>query len=122
VYTTGANRSFDGDDVLAAWNQRHRERFPSPPRHRQPIDDKDASRAGLALIDREKFVYTLTLTADEFVDDLTTHSGVIAAVERGPESLEVVRAWLQTELRPLFRGVPRTFDYEGTITYLRKPG
>jgi SAM-dependent methyltransferase len=119
VYTTGSNSAFHGDEALALWNRRYRERFPSPPRHQHQIDDEDVGRAGLALIDREKLVYTVTMTTDEFADNLTTNSGVIAAVERGPESVEDVRAWLQAELRPLFGGAPRTFQYEGTITYLQ---
>jgi SAM-dependent methyltransferase len=120
VYTTGSNSALRGDDELSQWNQRYRQRYPSPPRHRHSILDEDAKRAGLALIGVEKFAYTVTTTAEEFVEDLTTHSGVIAAVERGRENLDDVRAWLHSELRPLFNGAARTFPHEGTITYLRK--
>jgi SAM-dependent methyltransferase len=120
VYTTGFTGGMRENPAYAEWNQTYRALHPSPPRHRRPFEDDDAQLTGLAIVAREKLNYTIVFTIEEFADYLTTQSNVIAAVERGIQSLAEIRAWLIAELRPLFRGSTGTFLYEGTITYARK--
>jgi SAM-dependent methyltransferase len=120
VYTTGFTGGMRENPGYAEWNRAYRARYPSPPRHHRSFEDEDAEAAGLAIVAREKLKYAIVLTVEEIADYLTTQSNVIAAVERGPDSLANIRAWLIAELQPLFRGSTGTFPFEGTITYARR--
>jgi SAM-dependent methyltransferase len=122
VYTTGFTGKMLENPAFEQWNRDvYRGRYPSPPRHRRPLDEADASAAGLSFIGQDTYTYTAVLSLDEFADYQTTHSNVIAAIERGEARLEDVRTWLLDSLRPLFRQPTGTFPFEGTITYLQRP-
>jgi len=97
-------------------------RYPSPARDRRPIDGEELTRFGLVHVEREHMENDVHFRPEELIDYLTTQSNVIAAVEKGSESLESVRAWLLSEVRPLFTTQTGTFIFGGAIDYVHKPG
>lgn len=94
-------------------------RYPIPGRDRRPPVE-GAGRFGFEAVGHEKFENELRYNLEQVVDYLTTQSNVIAAVERGEESLADVREWLEREMAPLFPVGTTTFEFGGMIDYLRK--
>lgn len=93
-------------------------RYPNPERDRRlPADD--ATRYGFEAVDSEKFENEVQYNVEQVVDYLTTQSNIIGAVERGEESLSDVREWLAKEIQPLFPVETATFEFGGTLDYLR---
>jgi SAM-dependent methyltransferase len=122
VYTTGSSGTMVENAAYATWNREvHRRRYPSPARHRRTLDEDDATNAGFDFAGRDTYRYVVVMTMDDLADYVTTQSNVIAAVERGTETLEEIRAWLLESLRPIFTQPRGSFPFEGTVTYLRKP-
>ena len=105
------------------WNKNsYLRRYPTPPRNRAPLNEGDLIRAGFRLLEKETYSSEVLFSLDELVNYLVTQTNVIAAVERGDERVEDVRAWLRGELAPIFIGRRRTFPFGGTIFYLLKRG
>jgi ubiquinone/menaquinone biosynthesis C-methylase UbiE len=122
VYTTGFSGKMRESPEFERWNRQvYRNRYPGPPRRSQRLADDDATRFGFQRVARDNIAYDLTLTIEEFVDWLTTHSNVVLAVERGTESLADVQAWLRESLRLLFPSATGTFPFDSTITAFQKP-
>ncbi len=95
-------------------------RYPSPPRDRRPPEGDEVARFGLVHTEREAIENDVRFAPEELVDYLTTQTNVIAAVERGSESLEGARSWLLAEARPLFPAEICTFVFGGAIDYICK--
>ncbi len=122
IYTTGFTGQMRENPAYQQWQREvYRLRYPSPPRSNQPLTDDEAAWYGFPRVLRENVAYEVTFSVEEFAGNLTTHSNVVAAIERGGESLDEIHAWLITSLRPLFPSPCCTFVYDGTITYLQKP-
>jgi SAM-dependent methyltransferase len=122
VYTTGFSGTMRENPAFERWHREtYRNRYPGPPRRSQRLTDDEAIRFGFARVARDRVAYDLSLTIDEFVGWLTTHSNVVVAVERGTESLADLEAWLRASLRPLFPSSGGTFPFESTITAFQKP-
>jgi SAM-dependent methyltransferase len=97
-------------------------RYPVPPRHKHTLDAGDAERHGFGLVHEEQFENDVPMTIDELADYLLTQTNTIAAIERGVESVDGVRAWLLDELEQFFGdGLAKgTFVYRTALQYLRK--
>lgn len=94
-------------------------RYPIPARDRRPPGE-GVEQFGFEVEAHERFRNEFRYTLEQVVDYLTTQSNIIAAVERGKESLIGVREWLAREMQPLFPAEHATFEFGGTIDYLRK--
>jgi SAM-dependent methyltransferase len=94
-------------------------RYPSPARDSRPPAE-GAELFGFQAAGRERFSNESEYSLKQVVDYLVTQTNIIAAVERGEESLASVREWLAREVRPLFPEEAATFEFGGTIDYLRK--
>jgi SAM-dependent methyltransferase len=95
-------------------------RFPSPPRHSQPLDEETAAQFGFRFLAAESYANEVVFAPDELATYLTSQSNVIAAVEQGRESLESIYSWLADAFRPLFKESKAAFAFGGVIWYLQK--
>ncbi|MEI9895392.1 MAG: class I SAM-dependent methyltransferase [Chthoniobacter sp.] len=94
-------------------------RFPTPPRHKEPLTDEDARRYGLTVAGHERYTYDIVYTPEQFIRQQNTHSNVIAQVEQGSETLEETSAWALETVRPFFVASTGTFPFGGEILYLQ---
>jgi SAM-dependent methyltransferase len=121
VYTTGFSGTMRENPDFARWQREvYRGRYPGTRRHGRPLSDDDVTRAGFARIEREEAGYDVSFTADELASWFTTHSNIIAAIDRGDDTLDGTLSWLVAELTPLFPAPRCTFPFETTITYAWK--
>ena len=95
-------------------------RFPSPPRHSQPLDEETAAQFGFRFLEAESYANEVVFSPEELASYLTSQSNVIAAVEQGRESLESISSWLMDNFRPLFKEAKAAFAFGGVIWYLQK--
>ena len=66
------------------------------------------------------FVSQCSFTAPQYSDFLMTESNVIAAVEYGQQNAGEIRAWLESQLDPLFGPGSRAVAFGGYIQVLQK--
>ena len=59
-------------------------------------------------------------TAVEYAAFLLSESNTVAAIEYGRRSEDALRAWLESELEPLFGGQSRRVTFGGYIQALRR--
>lgn len=95
-------------------------RYPTPPRHNQPLTPDEADAYGFDFVAEESFTTDVKLPPEELAAYITTHSNVIAAVEQGSERVEEVYEWLLGSMRPFFNAPRCTFVFENRVWLLRK--
>jgi SAM-dependent methyltransferase len=95
-------------------------RYPTPPRNRHTYSDEEFEELGFRVVGRERYENEVGFSVEEMAAYLTTQSNVIAAVERGGESLAEVGDWLTRAVVPFFTRERMTFPFAGSIEYLRK--
>ncbi len=110
------------DATFHAWfREYYLQRYPLPPRNREPFGAADAERAGYRFAAQDSYETTVRFRHDGLIAYLVTQSNIIAAVEGGRESLTEVEAWLATQLEPFFTPHGEgTFRFRGFIWYLAK--
>ena len=73
-----------GNPGFKPWfNSIYLQRFPTPPRDHQPLDDRSARQAGFRLLAQDSYVNVVVFGREQLVDYLLTQTNVIAAIERG---------------------------------------
>lgn len=97
-------------------------RYPTPPRHSTSIPDADWQRHGLQPVHGESYRNEVAFTVHELAGYLSTQSNIVAAVEQGNERLDDVLRNLVTGMTPLFPTPSATFEFGGTIQYVRAIG
>jgi SAM-dependent methyltransferase len=113
----------DNDDFLIWYEQVYLEEFPNPPHHRADLGGEEASRAGLRLLEPERFQNTVVFPLRGLIDYLMTQSNIIAAVEFGGRDAGEVTHWLEANLRPFFgQRNESAFRFGAEIFYLQKSG
>ncbi|HYN89171.1 MAG TPA: methyltransferase domain-containing protein [Ardenticatenaceae bacterium] len=121
VYNNGFYGEMLENPQFARWmRDEYLARYPSPPRHSQPLSDAEAESRGFAFVAQESYTNDVLFSVDELAAYLMTQSNVIAAAERGTENPETVYAWLTGALSALFPAARGTFRFGGPIWYLRK--
>ncbi len=90
-----------GQPDFRAFMRAYGERYPTPPRHREPFGEAQAQAAGLTFTE-ERFTQPWRMTQPQLVAYLLTHSNTIAATEAGRETVAGVQAWLEAGLAPFF--------------------
>ncbi len=121
IYSNGFSGRMVENPVYERWNKtRYVARYPTPPRHSDPMTKAEAAQHGLQWAHHEAYVNTVTFSAQELANYLMTQSNVIAAIEQGNESPADVQAWLLESVTPLFPQGRCTFPFGGAISYLHK--
>lgn len=121
IYSNAFRAEMRQNPAFRPWMRDHyAPRYPRPPQHSSSPTDDEAQAYGFRVHTRETYTNDVVFTPDELVDYLSTHSNVIAAVEQGSERIEDVRAWLASELTPLFPTPTGTFLFGGPIVFLQR--
>jgi len=94
--------------------------YPRPPASDPMITADEARRHGFAEPLQRDFASASSFTAPQYAAFLMTESSVIAAIEYGREAEAEVRAWLESQLVPLFGREPRRVAFGGYIQALRR--
>ena len=95
-------------------------RYPTPPRNNHPFTEEDARRHGFTFAARDTFSNEVQYSAEQLAEYLRTQSNIIAVVEQGKETCADAYRWLQEQLQPLFAVPVTTFQFGGSIWYLRR--
>ena len=99
------------------------QRFPTPPRDNQPLDDRSAKQAGFRLLAQDSYANVVVFDREQLVDYLLTQTNVLVAIQGGDWTLNDARTYLMDEVSSYFpSSEPQAFDFGGPITYLRKIG
>ena len=106
---------------LARWyDEVFQERYPRPPARDPMITAGEAARHAFDAPVHRDFASVAALTARQYAAFLMTESNVIAAVEYGHEAEDRVRAWLESQLLPLFGDETRPVAFGGYVQALRR--
>lgn len=120
LYKTGSIGSIADQPRFTTWRREVlKVRYPKIARHGERLTAELAAACGFAEFSGETFADVRRYTLDEYVENLLTHSSVIRVVERGPEPVDAVRAWLRDELGGYFPGGTAQFTHESWIQVFR---
>lgn len=124
IYDNFFFASLHGNPDFKPWfGSSYLQRFPTPPRNNEPLDDRSATQAGFQLLAQDSYGNVVVFDREHLVDYLLTQTNVIAAIQRGELTLDNARAFLTAEVSPFFMSSDQqAFDFGGPITYLRKIG
>lgn len=79
----------------------------------------EAESVGLSAPHDETFTLQHRMSMEEYADFLMTESAVVSVVEYGGRPANDVRAWLRSELEPLFGGQSRRIIFGGYLQALQ---
>lgn len=124
IYDNFFSANLHGNPGFKPWfASTYLERFPTPPRNNQPLDNQVTAQAGFQLLGQDKYTNTVVFDRTQLIDYLLTQTNVIAAIQRGDWTLGEIRTYLTVEVSPyVMSAEPEAFDFGGPITYLRKLG
>ena len=121
IYNNSIYGRMHGNPGFERWFKEHYiARYPSPPRNYQPFTATDAHGFGFDFVTCEEYTNDVTFDVETFAAYLMTQSNVIAAVEEGSEPAGAVHSWLVYALRPYFVHRIESFEFGGTLWFLRK--
>jgi hypothetical protein len=115
-----AGRSAEVPDLERWHREVLRRTYPRPAAPDPTVTSDEARRFGFGEPANHTFASRCSFTAAEYADFLMTESNIIAAVEYGEQSADDVRAWLESQLTPLFGGRSRSVAFGGYIQALQK--
>lgn len=124
IYDNFFSANLQGEPGFKPWfASTYLQRFPTPPRDNQPLDNRSAKQAGFQLLARDEYTNVVVFDRTDLVDYLLTQTNVVAAVEHGEWTLDDARDDLTAEVSPFFTSSEQqAFNFGGPITYLRKIG
>ncbi len=106
---------------LALWyDEVFQKRYPRPASRDPMISPAVSAAHGFSGPIQRDFASECRFSAAEYSDFLMSESNVIAAIEYGDEAEGPLRAWLRSELEPLFAGAARGIAFAGYIQAFRK--
>ena len=121
VYNNGfTGRMRESCEFADWWRGNYLVRYPSPPRCREPLDEKRAAGSGFRLALTESYTNEVLFTARQMVRYLLTQSNIISAVEHGRAGYDEAARELAEALRPHFGEATRTMEFAGEISYLQR--
>jgi hypothetical protein len=107
---------------FTCWLEEYLQRFPTPPRSREPLSAEFLAEVGFREVLSETLVHSEIYSLDQLVAHLNTFSNLIGALQDGRETSDTVSSWLRATLAPMFKGPTGTFEYRGWIHVLHKTG
>jgi SAM-dependent methyltransferase len=106
---------------LARWyDEAFLRAYPRPAAGDPMITAGEAERHGFTSPTHRDFASDCSFTAPRYAAFLMTESSVVAAIEYGRKTAPEVRAWLESELEPIFGREPRRVAFGGYIQALRR--
>ena len=121
IYNSGFLGEMTENAAFSKWARKeYPERFPTPPRHTQNVDEETIQALGFTLQRRQKFTHDEKMSAEHLTRYLLTQTNVIAAVERGTVPLESAAEWIYDGIQPFFSHEVRTMKFGGSISFLRR--
>lgn len=121
IYNSGFFGEMAENAAFSEWAQKeYPERFPTPPRHNQNVDEETIQSIGFTLQHTEIFTHDEKMRPEQLTDYLLTQTNVIAAVERGTVPLETAAKWIHDGIEPFFNHEARTMKFGGSISFLRR--
>ncbi len=109
----------EGQPGFAEWAAGYVERYPSPPRDRswRPADDLGRWRH----VAVESYDHSIRMGRPELITYLASQSNLQVVVDRGEQTADAVRAWLDRELAPFYGREPsRAVGFAGYVACLRR--
>ena len=121
IYNNGFYGMMRENSAFAQWNEAvYLARYPSPPRHHAPLTDENFATYGFRFLYRERYENDVSFTPATLAAYLTTQSNIIAHVEQGTETIEVVYEWLLNQVTPFFQASEGTFQFGGSFWLLKR--
>jgi ubiquinone/menaquinone biosynthesis C-methylase UbiE len=121
LYNNGfLGRMVEQSGFEAWFRERYLIRYPTPPRHSQPLTEEEVEQYSLKLVEEEKFINEIDFSVEGLAHYLMTQSNITAVVEAGAESIEDAYRWLVGTLSPMFKQETGRFRFGTTMLYLCK--
>jgi ubiquinone/menaquinone biosynthesis C-methylase UbiE len=98
-------------------------KYPAPPRNNNyPWTNENLLPKGFSLIAEERFKNSVNFNRQQLTLYFTTHSNIIAAVEKNETTWEQVEDWLSRELTVFFENedVTRVINYGNWVKYIQR--
>ena len=113
-----------GNNNFSSWFPNiYLKKFPSPPRNNSyDWTNQHLKPKNLNFINEERFKNSVALNKKQLALYFTTHSNIIAAVEKGQTTYEQVDDWLNEELASFFENdeTTQTIDFGNWIKYIQR--
>jgi ubiquinone/menaquinone biosynthesis C-methylase UbiE len=122
VYTSWFTGEMKDEPRFADWfMNEYLQRFPTPPRDRNPITAGLADAHNFAFGGEQQFRNEIAMSCARFTDYQLSTTNIIAAVGNGASTYLDAERWIQQGLAPFYTQAPeRVFLFRGTIWYMKK--
>ena len=122
IYTSWFTCEMKENPGFSAWfSGKYLDRYPSPPRNRQPVTGELAQSFGFLFRGEDEFTDDVRMSIDRFTDYQLSTTNIIAAVNRGDDTFENIAAWIRASIAPFFAlDSQRTFQFLGKLWRLEK--
>jgi ubiquinone/menaquinone biosynthesis C-methylase UbiE len=120
VFDSGFCESMRGQPAFSSWLDEYRERFPSPPRARDTLNEELMSKAPFLPFHSEPIEHVVEYTPEELAAYARSQSGVLDALQSERASDTEIDAWLQRTLPKLFRTSTAMCEHRGRVWVYRK--
>lgn len=101
------------------YQEKYLKMFPKPYR-KEYVWKQDDLPSSFVMENKVSYELTYEFTVDEFIDFMMIQSNVNEKIERGENSVDEVRGWMESSLQPIFNGEKQTLIFEGYNWYIRK--
>jgi len=115
IFNSWFTGTMRGRDDFPTWQQEYLQRYPTPPRHVEPLGDDAFAEAGFRDVVSQRFEHEHEFTLETLIGYLMTQTNVTAAVASGSHSSESIYRWMATTLEPFFTSGNATFVYVGSL-------
>lgn len=120
IYNSWFGGAMRENPAFAEWlRSRFLERFPTPPRNREPLSMEELAAHGFELIDEGRYEHDVRMSPERLVGYLTTQTNIIAALEAERTTLAEIGEWLLASVSPMFSGEAATFPFGVSYQVLR---
>jgi SAM-dependent methyltransferase len=119
VFDSGFCEGIRGQPDFTGWLRDYRERFPSPPRAGDTLNEALAAEAGFRCFHCEPIAHVAEYTVEGLAAYARSQSAVIDALSAGCASEREVDDWLRRTLQPFFREDTALCEHRGCVWVYR---